>query len=58
MCEAEMVYKKLEAERPRVLNNEALALLNDLANDKEKALAFFVRAGTHDKNGKLKPQYR
>ena len=37
MCEAEMVYKKLEAERPRVLNKEALALLNDLANDKEKA---------------------
>ena len=57
MCEAEMVYKKIEAERPRVLNNEALALLNELANDKEKALAFFVRAGTHDENGKLKPQY-
>ena len=57
MCEAELVYEKLEAERPRVLNDEALALLSDLARDKEKALAFFVSAGTHDKNGKLKPQY-
>ncbi|MEO1245131.1 MAG: hypothetical protein AAFX56_05530 [Pseudomonadota bacterium] len=58
MCEAELMYDKLEAERPRVLNDKALALLRDLAHDKDKARAFFVRSGTHDKNGNLKPQYR
>lgn len=56
-CEAELVYQKLEAERPRVLDDKALAYLRELACDKDKALAFFVEAGTHDKNGNLKPQY-
>ena len=57
MYEAELLYKKLEAERPRVLNEKAIALLSELARDKDKALAFFVSAGTHDKNGNLKSQY-
>ena len=58
MCEAEELLRKLEAQRPKVLSEKAIARLNELAKDKDKALGFLVRAGTHDKDGNLMPQYK
>ena len=58
MCEAEELLRRLEAQRPKVLSEKAIARLNELAKDKDKALDFLVRAGTHDKDGNLMPQYK
>lgn len=57
MTKAERFLKKLESDRPKILNDDARKHAAELVKDKAKAKAFLQRAGILDKNGNFTRPY-
>lgn len=58
MTDAERFLEFLERERPKVLNEKALAIAREIAKSPAKSRKFLQKIGTHDKNGRLTKHYR